>query len=96
MQWLRPAFQAPTELRLRAAQAEMEVAASTAAMAWPNQAPAQFIALRTALVRGGPGHAQDLAGRFNKPPTPARLRNMLKTLVALGQARDTGGGGYAA
>lgn len=96
VRWLRPAYQAPAEIQVRAAQAAMDIAQATAILPWPKQAPAQFIALRTALARGGPGGVPDLAGRFEKPPAPARVRTMLKTLVALGQARDAGGGRYAA
>ena len=94
--WLRPDYQAPAEMRMRATQATMDIAQADAILPWPKQAPAQFIALRTALARGGPGGAPDLATRFEKPPAPARVRTMLKTLVALGQARDAGGGRYAA
>ena len=94
--WLRPDYQAPTETRVRAAQAAMDIAQAHALLPWPKHAPAQFIALRTALAHGGPGEASDLAGRFEKPPAPARVRTMLKTLVALGQARDAGGERYAA
>ncbi len=96
VKWLRPDYQAPAETRMRAAQAAMDITQAVAILPWPKQAPAQFIALRTALARGGPGGVPDLAGRFEKPPAPARVRTMLKTLVALGQARDAGGGRYAA
>lgn len=94
--WFRPAYQAPAEMQVRGAQTVMDMAQATAILPWPKQAPEQFIALRTALARGGPGGASDLAGRFEKPPASARVRTMQKTLVALGQARNAGGGRYAA
>ena len=96
VQWLRPAFQAPATLRLRGAQAAMDVGQGYAALPWPKHAPAQYIALRTVLTRGAAGRPAELAELFIKAPGPARLRTMLDTLAALGQARKADGGTYAA
>ena len=64
--------------------------------AWPKDAPAQFVALRAALARGGPGSAAEIARRFRNAPRGPKLAGMLETLAALGQARPLDGGRYTA
>lgn len=97
VRWLRPEFQAPTEARRRAVQAELgvEQAAAGAERAWPKDAPSQFIVLRSALA-DTPGLPRDLARRFGGARRGRRLTEMLETLVALGQARSEGDGRYRA
>jgi hypothetical protein len=97
IRWLRPEFQAPEEARRKAVQTELAVPDATApgAPAWPKDLPAQLVALRTALTRA-PASAQDVARRFKGAPRPDKLREMLATLAALGQARDVGAGRFAA
>jgi len=86
VQWLRPEFQAPTELR-RAAQGEMAVdqAAEAGLPPWPAREPERFVALRAVLATS-PGRPIDLSRRFARANT-AKVREMLETLAALGQAR---------
>jgi hypothetical protein len=62
---------------------------------WPKEESAQFVALRAAL-RQGPLTARDIARRFKGAPRGDRLPKMLRTLVALGQARDLGENRFAA
>lgn len=95
--WLRPDFQAPEEARRRAVQTEMVVGegATAGAVAWPKDAPSQFIVLRSALTRG-PATAQDVSRQFKGAPRGARMAEMLATLAALGQARPVGNGKFVA
>ena len=98
IRWLRPAFQAPEEARPVAQQQTMDVDAEAPipdAARWPKEEPAQFVALRAAL-RQGPITARDIARRFKGAPRGDRLPKMLRTLVALGQARDLGENRFAA
>jgi hypothetical protein len=87
VRWLRPEYQAPTEIRQRRAQAALDVAADQAApAAWPKSRPAQFVTVRSALA-AQPLSAADLARRF-PGAQPKRVEHMLATLAALGQARQ--------
>ena len=52
------------------------------------------MALRAALARGGPARPRDLARLF-RGVSDRKLDEMLRTLVALGQARDAGARRYA-
>ena len=63
-------------------------------LAWPKRAPEQFVALRATLARGGPARPADLARRF-RGASDRKVGEMLRTLAALGQARDAGGGRFA-
>jgi hypothetical protein len=97
IRWLRPEFQAPRDTR-RAVQAEMAVdgAGADTTRQWPKEAPAQYVALRTAL-RGPPASPRDIARRFQGAPRRAGdVEAMLQTLVALGQARHLEDGRYTA
>jgi len=97
VRWLRPEFQAPEETRRKAVQTEMAMGETAApgAVAWPKDAPSQFIILRAALTRG-PASAQDMSRRFKGAPRGAKMAEMLATLAALGQARPVGDGRYVA
>ena len=96
VRWLRPEFQAPQEVRRQAAQGALDVDAADAALPkWPAKAPEQFVALRAILARGGPARPADLARRFRGAPD-RKVGEMLRTLAALGQAREAGAGRYAA
>jgi len=96
VRWLRPEIQAPEEVRRKAVQTELAVleGVALALQPRPKEAPAQFIALRSALTRG-PATAQDLSRRFKGAPRGRRMTEMLATLAALGQARPVGGGRYS-
>ena len=94
VRWLRPEFQAAAEVRRQVAQAALGVDQGATLPAWPKQAPAQFVALRAALARGGPAAPADLARQFRGAPR-GKVAGMLATLAALGQAREAGRGRYA-
>ena len=70
-----------------AAQIELPAAepapSAARADAWPEDAPAQFIALRAALA-GGLASAKEIARRFRNAPRGPKLAGMLETLSALG------------
>ncbi len=93
VRWLRPAFQAPTEQR-RAAQGEMAVPAGEEAglPPWPARDPERFVALR-AVLAASPGKPADLSRRFQRA-SAGKVRAMLETLAALGQARLAEDGRY--
>ena len=94
VRWLRPAFQAPAEeaQAARKEQLAMAVDADATLPAWPRAAGAQYVVLRATLSRT-PAAPADLARRF-RGARPAKLAPMLKTLAALGQAREAGSGRY--
>ena len=97
VRWLRPAYQAPAQAVRAAQQTALAVdsAAKAAERRWPKDEPAQFVALRAAL-RDGPLAAPEIARRFKGTPRGDRLPRMLRTLVALGQARALEGGRFTA
>jgi hypothetical protein len=93
VRWLRPEFQAPTEQR-RAAQSVMAIdeESEAARPRWPTREPDRFVALRAALA-ASPGKPADLTRRFESA-NAAKVREMLETLTALGQARLGADGRY--
>jgi hypothetical protein len=93
VRWLRPDFQAPTEQR-RSAQSTLIVdqGAEAGRPKWPTRDPDRFVALR-AVLAATPGKPADLARHFERAPA-AKLRDMLETLAALGQARRDADGRY--
>jgi hypothetical protein len=93
VRWLRPAFQAPTEQR-RAPQAEMAMAQGEDATLppWPARDPERYVALR-ALLAAGPARPAELSRRFRRANS-GKVREMLETLTALGQARRGEDGRY--
>jgi hypothetical protein len=97
VRWLRPEFQVPLAAVARTAQGEMDVSEIAAGRLrpWPKDTPAQFIALRNALA-GGPASPNHIARMFKGAPRGKKLAEMIATLAALGQARDAGGGRFAA
>jgi hypothetical protein len=94
VRWLRPAFQAPAEAMRAAAQTSLptDQAEDTARPKWPARDPDRFVALRAALA-AGPGKPADLTRHFDRAPA-ARVRDMLETLAALGQASRDADGRY--
>jgi hypothetical protein len=76
----------------------MDIIAATplAAQPWPKDTPAQYTALRRAITTTTPAAPQDIARQFKGAPRGAKLRDMLATLAALGQARAMADGRYAA
>lgn len=94
VRWLRPEYQAPEETRRRAAQAQLDMDEAGPGLApWPKDLPAQYMALRSAL-ENGPMTPMQVGKRFSKAPAK-RLGDMLRTLAALGQAREAAGGRFA-
>ncbi|HXU24296.1 MAG TPA: hypothetical protein VN697_09725 [Tepidiformaceae bacterium] len=93
VRWLRPEFQAPAE-RARAPQGEMAVAQGEDASLppWPARDPERYVALR-ALLAAGPARPTELSRRFRRANT-GKVREMLETLAALGQARRGDDGRY--
>jgi hypothetical protein len=93
VRWLRPDFQAPTEQR-RATQAAMPVdqAEDAGRTKWPARDPDRFVALR-AVLAASPARPADLQRHFERAPI-AKIRDMLTTLAALGQARQDAEGRY--
>ncbi len=93
VRWLRPAFQAPAEQR-RAAQGALSVdqGEDAALPPWPARDPDRFVALRAVLATS-PGRPAELSRRFSRAGT-AKVRDMLETLAALGQARLDADGRY--
>jgi hypothetical protein len=95
VRWLRPEYQAPEEVRRRVTQGALAVAETAIVIPlWPNSATAQFVALRAAL-NDGPATPSQLALHFKKAPV-RRVGEMLRTLTALGQAREAPEGRFAA
>ena len=93
VRWLRPAFQAPAEAAVTQRRLAVEQGvAETAVPAWPAGDPDRYVALRAALV-AAPGRPDELARRFRRARSDT-VREMLETLVALGQARPAADGRY--
>ena len=100
IRWLRPGFQAPGE-QAPAMQTELnatraaEVRAPLAPRPWPKTLAEQARAVTEALAEAGePLTVAALAARFRG----AKLKPvaaLLETLVALGRAREVGGGRFA-
>ncbi len=100
--WVRPEFQAASR---DAEQQSLDVLKPTSekksadrpavTLAWPAELPAQFRAVRAALVSAGtPVTADEVARRFTRVRA-VKVTSILDTLVAIGQARLTPGGCYA-
>ncbi len=70
----------------------VDPADDTALPAWPKSDPERFVALR-AVLASSPGQAQELSRRFARA-NAAKVRDMLETLVALGQAQRGDDGRY--
>jgi hypothetical protein len=95
VRWLRPEYQAPDEARHRFTRGALAVAETAIVIPlWPNSTPAQFVALRAALS-DGPATPSQVARHFKKASV-RRVGEMLRTLTALGQAREAPGGRFAA
>jgi hypothetical protein len=94
VRWLRPGFQAPTEQRRAAAQSSIAIdqAEDAGRAPWPTRDPDRFVALRT-LLATTPGRPADLSRHFQRANS-AKIRDMLETLAALGQARRGDDGRY--
>jgi hypothetical protein len=100
VRWLRPEFQAPEEVRRAATQPALDIEPTEApgAIVWPRDDPArQFIVLRSALIRiTAPTAPAELARGMTGAPRGGKIGEVLRVLVALGQARDAGSGRFTA
>jgi hypothetical protein len=100
VRWLRPAFQAPQAPAVQGALGVDEAAPAPAPAEgpapWPSALPERVLAVRRALARmDRPASPSDLARRFARART-ADVAQLLETLHALGQARRTEDGRFAA
>ncbi len=93
IRWLRPEFQAPTAIpvarTLEGFIEEAPAAATRRKQTWPGTLPEQVRAIKDVL-HSSPGQTpQQVASAF-RPASRTRVREILTTLVALGQARSEG------
>lgn len=102
VRWLRPEYQKPqgeqpavqTGMELGEEDTETLVTTSKARTPWPKTLPEQVQAVRTALVTAaGPVTAEAVARTFLRARTD-KVGELLATLAALGQARETEPGIY--
>jgi hypothetical protein len=104
VRWLRPEYQKP-QGEQPAVQARMDLGEEEAATLatslkaktpWPKTLPEQVQAVRTALVTSaGPVTAEAIARTFLRARTD-KVEELLATLAALGQARESEPGSYSA
>ncbi len=94
VRWLRPEYQAG--IAAAPVQRELTVAAADAAarQSWPKELAEQFKAVRAALTtEKAPAAAEQVAAHFVHARR-SRVREVLDTLVSLGQARQAASGCY--
>jgi hypothetical protein len=100
VRWLRPEFQAPEEDRRAVVQPTLgiEQPETTDAIHWPRDDSArQFIVLRNALTRcAAPAAPAELARQVKGAPRGGKIGEMLRVLVALGQAHEVANGRFVA
>ena len=104
IRWLRPEFQNPegkvetqTKLDIVAEkkQPTRPSAAKVTKQPWPASLPDRFSAVRAALTdQGAPAAPRDVAKRFKNVREKEVIEEILDTLVAVGQARQTDDGRY--
>jgi hypothetical protein len=98
VRWLRPAFQAPEEVR-PATQPTLEIDEIITAdsILWPhNDTAGQYIVLRNALARAAaPASASELVKLVKGAPRSAKIGEMLRVLTALGQAKIADDGRFS-
>ena len=104
VRWLRPEYQKPqgeqpavqARMELREEEVATPVTSLKAKTPWPKTLPEQVQAVRTALVAAaGPVTAEAIARTFLRARTD-KIGELLATLAALGQARETEPGSYSA
>ncbi len=105
IRWLRPEFQNPAGTA--PAQTQLDIAAEKTKPAkpatkdvkqpWPASLPERVSLVRTALIdRAEPALPGDIAQRFKTVRKKEVIEEILETLVAVGQARQTDDGRYVA
>ena len=96
IRWLRPDYQNPEG---RTAQAKSEQATMdigpTAKTPWPKSLPEQIAAARATLTDLGEATPEQVARQFHRGLS-ATVQPLLESLTALGQARITDTGRFAA
>ena len=99
VRWLRPEFQNPDGRAAPAAAAEFDLSEAAVATGtrpdWPRALPEQMAAVREALAAVGEAGPADIARRFRRARA-ASVAPLLQTLAALGHARVTADGRFAA
>lgn len=100
IRWLRPDFQAPGVVaQAKATQATLDMPQTQDATLppWPKDIPAQFVALRQLLTSTAtPIAIPAVASSFKGAPRAAKLKEMLSSLAALGQAQALTDGRFVA
>lgn len=107
IRWLRPDFQNPNadqkkqgklDIKTETSKSEGKKAAKTKVQKqpWPKTLPERITAVRATLIeQGQPASVADIAKHFTRA-NKENLEELLETLVAVGQARATEDGRYAA
>lgn len=90
IRWLRPDYQNPTGAQATTKgtlDLDLGIAAKVDQAPWPKTMPEQFAAVQDALAELGEASATQIAARF-KGAGEKRVRPLLDSLVALGQAEQ--------
>ena len=94
IRWLRPEYQAPDALptprTLEGFLEEAPAATTRRKQPWPSAIPDQFRVVKETIRPGLPLSPQQIAANF-RPGPRTRIAEILSTLVALGQARESAG-----
>ena len=99
IRYLRPDYQNPqgTKAQDKGEQTALDIGASdtTDKAPWPKSLPEQIAAVRAALADMGEATPEQVARQF-KRGRAGTVQPLLESLTALGQARETDGGRFAA
>lgn len=94
IRWLRPEYQAPDEIAVpRILEGFLEEAPALATrrkQSWPSSIPDQFRVVKDLMRSVSPQSPQQIAANF-RPAPRTRIAEILETLTALGQARESAG-----
>jgi hypothetical protein len=93
IRWLRPEYQAPNYVPVTSTLAGFVEEAPTAVrrkQPWPAAIPDQFRVVKDAMRSATPQTPQQIAAAF-RPAPRTRVAEILATLTALGQARESAG-----
>ena len=92
IRWLRPEYQAPNYVPTTATLEGFieEAPATRRKQSWPAAIPDQFRVVKDAMRSATPQTPQQIASNF-RPAPRTRVAEILATLTALGQARESAG-----
>ncbi|WP_348266523.1 DNA methyltransferase [Edaphobacter sp. DSM 109919] len=92
IRWLRPEYQAPSYIPKTATLEGFieEVPTTRRKQPWPSAIPDQFRIVKDAMRSESPQTPQQIAANF-RPAPRTRVAEILATLTALGQARESSG-----